>query len=71
MIVIIGVDVDTIKSDGDEHESKVEQLHEELSAEKPCRKIVKFLMKTTFPSRRMWILDETPTIDAVMESFHL
>ncbi len=55
----------------------VDAAYEEMTAqgvsealkEKPSTKIVRRVMRNTYPRRRKWILEESPTVASVLESF--
>ena len=59
-----------VQDNGDEdYQEKLQLLTDEYAKDKPKRKTVKNLMKTTFQGRRKWILQDSPPIEDVLKSF--
>ena len=44
-------------------------LQDEIVKEKPSRKTIKLLMKSTFIGRRQWIKSDSPLVGEVLEVF--
>ncbi len=47
----------------------VERGIAEASKERPSTKVIRRLMRTTFPRRRKWIVEASPSVPSVLESY--
>lgn len=57
------------EADSDSYESEVADLQIELDKERPKKKTIKRLMKSTFLGRRHWITKDQPVVREVLEVF--
>ena len=55
--------------DNEVYEEHIEELHEEVTKDKPNRKQVKRLMRATYTGRRRWVENDLPRVAVVLEKF--
>ncbi len=65
----MSVDDLAIEDDGEDYATNMQLLSAEHAKEKPSRKAVKRLTKKTFHGRRLWILQDSPAVQDVLDVF--
>ena len=55
--------------DNEVYEEHIEELHEEVTKDKPNRQQVKRLMWATYTGRRRWVENDLPRVAVVLEKF--